>query len=32
MQLGRAMLRGRIFAKGCRPWLGLRFQNLFFNP
>jgi uncharacterized protein (TIGR03083 family) len=32
MPLGRAMLRGRIFAKGRRPWLGLRFKNLFFSP
>lgn len=32
MSLGRALLRGRIFAKGRRPWLGLRFKNLFFNP
>lgn len=32
MPLGRAMLRGGILAKGHRPWLGLRFKNLFFNP
>ncbi|MDT5299382.1 MAG: hypothetical protein QOG79_2624, partial [Mycobacterium sp.] len=32
MPLGRALLRGGIFAKGRRPWLGLRFKNLFFNP
>jgi uncharacterized protein (TIGR03083 family) len=32
MPLGRALLRGRILAKGRRPWLGLRFKNLFFNP
>ncbi|HTY33262.1 maleylpyruvate isomerase N-terminal domain-containing protein [Mycobacterium sp.] len=30
--LGRALLRGGILAKGRRPWLGLRFKNLFFNP
>jgi uncharacterized protein (TIGR03083 family) len=32
MPLGRALLRGRIVAKGRRPWLGLRFKGLFFNP
>ncbi|MDT5315865.1 MAG: hypothetical protein QOE74_4885 [Mycobacterium sp.] len=32
MSLGRALLRGRIFAKGRRPWLGLCFKSLFFNP
>jgi len=32
MSLGRALLRGGILAKGRRPWLGLRFKNLFFNP
>ena len=32
MSVGRAMLRGGISAKGRRPWLGLRFKNLFFNP
>ena len=32
MSLGRALMRGGIFAKGRRPWLGLRFKNLFFNP
>jgi uncharacterized protein (TIGR03083 family) len=32
MPLGRALLRGGILAKGRRPWLGLRFKNLFFNP
>ncbi|WP_155948814.1 maleylpyruvate isomerase family mycothiol-dependent enzyme [Mycobacterium sp. URHB0044] len=32
MPLARALLRGGIFAKGRRPWLGLRFKNLFFNP
>ena len=28
----RALLRGGILAWGRRPWLGLRFKNLFFNP
>jgi uncharacterized protein (TIGR03083 family) len=32
MPLGRALLRGRILAWGPRPWLGLRFKDLFFNP
>ncbi|MGK2865183.1 MAG: maleylpyruvate isomerase N-terminal domain-containing protein [Mycobacterium sp.] len=32
MPLARALLRGGIFAKGRRPWLGLRFKSLFFNP
>ena len=32
MPLGRALLRGGILASGRRPWLGLRFKNLFFNP
>jgi uncharacterized protein (TIGR03083 family) len=32
MPLGRALLGGGILAKGRRPWLGLRFKNLFFNP
>jgi len=32
MPLGRALLHGAVFAKGRRPWLGLRFKNLFFNP
>jgi uncharacterized protein (TIGR03083 family) len=32
MPLARALLRGGIFAKGRRPWLGLRFKGLFFNP
>jgi hypothetical protein len=32
MPLGRALLRGGILAKGRRPWLGLRFKSLFFNP
>jgi uncharacterized protein (TIGR03083 family) len=32
MPLCRALLRGRIVAKGRRPWLGLRFKDLFFNP
>jgi uncharacterized protein (TIGR03083 family) len=30
--LSRALLRGQIFAKGRRPWLGLRFKSLFFDP
>jgi len=32
MALGRALLRGGVLAWGRRPWLGLRFQDLFFNP
>jgi uncharacterized protein (TIGR03083 family) len=32
MPLGRALLRGGILAWGRRPWLGLRFKNLFFSP
>jgi hypothetical protein len=32
MPLGRALLRGGILAWGRRPWLGLRFKDLFFNP
>jgi uncharacterized protein (TIGR03083 family) len=32
MPLGRALLRGGVLAWGRRPWLGLRFKNLFFNP
>jgi uncharacterized protein (TIGR03083 family) len=32
MPLGRAMLHGGLLAKGRRPWLGLRFKDLFFNP
>jgi uncharacterized protein (TIGR03083 family) len=32
MPLGRAMLRGGMLAWGRRPWLGLRFKDLFFNP
>jgi hypothetical protein len=24
--------RGRLLAWGRKPWLGLRFKNLFFNP
>jgi hypothetical protein len=32
MSLGRALLRGAILAWGRRPWLGLRFKSLFFNP
>ena len=32
MPLGRALMRGGMLAYGRRPWLGLRFKNLFFNP
>jgi uncharacterized protein (TIGR03083 family) len=32
MPLGRALLRGDVLARGRRPWLGLRFKDLFFNP
>jgi uncharacterized protein (TIGR03083 family) len=32
MPLGRALLRGGILVWGRRPWLGLRFKDLFFNP
>jgi uncharacterized protein (TIGR03083 family) len=32
MPLGRALLRGGVLAWGRRPWLGLRFKDLFFNP
>jgi uncharacterized protein (TIGR03083 family) len=32
MSVRRALLRGAIVAKGRRPWLGLRFKGLFFNP
>lgn len=28
----RALLRGGMLAGGRRPWLGLRFKDLFFNP
>jgi hypothetical protein len=31
MPLGRALLRGGMLAWG-RPWLGLRFKGMFFNP
>jgi len=30
--LGRALLRGGMLAWGRRPWLSLRFKDLFFNP
>jgi uncharacterized protein (TIGR03083 family) len=30
--LGRALLRGGMAAWGRRPWLALRFKDLFFNP
>ena len=32
MPLGRALLRGGMLAWGCRPWLALHFEDLFFNP
>jgi len=32
MPLGRALLRGGMLAWGRRPWLSLRFKDLFFNP
>ncbi|HYO02768.1 MAG TPA: maleylpyruvate isomerase family mycothiol-dependent enzyme [Mycobacterium sp.] len=32
MPLYRALLRGGIVATGRRPWLSLRFKDLFFNP
>jgi hypothetical protein len=32
MPLGRALLRGGMLAWGRRPWLGLRFKGMFFNP
>jgi uncharacterized protein (TIGR03083 family) len=32
MPLGRALMRGEMLARGRRPWLGLRFKDLFFNP
>lgn len=32
MPLGQALLRGGVLAWGRRPWLGLRFQSMFFNP
>ena len=32
MPLGRALLRGGMLAWGRRPWLALRFKDLFFNP
>ena len=32
MPLGRALLRGGMLAWGRRPWLGLCFKDLFFNP
>lgn len=32
MPLGRALMRGGMLARGRRPWLGLRFKDLFFNP
>jgi SCP-2 sterol transfer family len=32
MPLSGALLRGGILAWGRRPWLGLRFKNMFFNP
>jgi hypothetical protein len=32
MPLSRALARGGMVATGRRPWLGLRFKKLFFNP
>jgi len=32
MPLGRALLRSGMVATGRRPWLGLRFNRLFFTP
>jgi uncharacterized protein (TIGR03083 family) len=32
MPPSRALLRGGMFAWGRRPWLGLRYKGLFFNP
>jgi uncharacterized protein (TIGR03083 family) len=32
MPLGRALVRGGMLAWGRRPWLGLRFKGMFFNP
>jgi uncharacterized protein (TIGR03083 family) len=32
MPPGRALLRGGIVAWGRRPWLGLRYKDLFFSP
>jgi hypothetical protein len=32
MSVTQALLRGGILALGRRPWLGLRFKGLFFNP
>lgn len=32
MPLGRALLRGGVLAWGRRPWLGLRFKEMFFTP
>jgi uncharacterized protein (TIGR03083 family) len=32
MPLSRALVRGGMLAWGRRPWLGLRFKDLFFNP
>jgi uncharacterized protein (TIGR03083 family) len=32
MPVGRAVLRGGMLAWGRRPWLGLRFKDMFFNP
>jgi uncharacterized protein (TIGR03083 family) len=32
MPLGRAWLRGGMLTWGRRPWLGLRFKDMFFNP
>jgi uncharacterized protein (TIGR03083 family) len=32
MPISRALLRGKVLAWGRRPWLGLRFKDLFVNP
>lgn len=32
MPVSQALLRGKMLAWGRRPWLSLRFKNLFFNP
>jgi hypothetical protein len=32
MPVRRAVLRGGMLARGRRPWLGMRFKDLFFNP
>jgi hypothetical protein len=32
MSLRRALIGGGMLAWGRRPWLGMRFKNMFFNP